>query len=86
MKIYKVELRPRAKKQLRDLDNAVCSRIYGAIELLQTHPVPPNARRLKGRSDYRLRVGDYGIIYRVSAGKLIILVIAIGHRREIYRK
>jgi len=86
MKTYKVELRPRAKKQLRDLDAAARLRVFGAIELLRNDPVPPNARRLKGRSDYRIRVGDYRLIYRFNAGKLMILVIAIGHRRDVYRK
>ncbi|MBM3720981.1 MAG: type II toxin-antitoxin system RelE/ParE family toxin [Actinobacteria bacterium] len=86
MKTYRVELRPKARKQLRDLDTASRARVLGAIELLRTDPVPPNARRLKGRSDYRIRVGDYRLIYKFNAGKLIILVIAIGHRRDVYRK
>ena len=85
MKTYKIELRPKVKKQLKDLEAASRMRIYGAIELLRTHPIPPNAKRLKGRSDYRLRVGEYRVIYRFNAGKLIVLVIAIAHRREIYR-
>lgn len=86
MKTYRVELRPKARKQLRDLDSAARARVLGAIELLRTDPVPPNARRLKGRSDYRIQVGDYRLIYKFNAGKLIILVIATGHRRDVYRK
>jgi len=86
MKTYKIEFRPTAKKQLEDLDRSVRTRVLGAIELLRTDPVPPNARRLKGRSDYRLRVGDYRLIYKFNAGKLTILLIAIGHRRDVYRK
>jgi len=86
MKTYKIEFRPTAKKQLEDLDRSVRTRVLGAIELLRTDPVPPNARRLKGRSDYRLRVGDYRLIYKFNAGKLTILLIAIGHRLDVYRK
>lgn len=86
MKTYKIEFRPTAKKQLEDLDRSVLTRVLGAIELLRTDPVPPNARRLKGRSDYRLRVGDYRLIYKFNAGKLTILLIAIGRRRDVYRK
>jgi len=84
MKTYDIEFRPRAKKQLMQLENADQRRIQGAIELLRTDPIPPNAKRLKGRNDYSLRVGSYRVIYNFSTGKLKILVIAIGHRREIY--
>ena len=84
MKTYDIEFRPRAKKQLMQLDNADQRRVQGAIELLRTDPIPPNAKRLKGRNDYSLRVGSYRVIYNFSTGKLKILVIAIGHRREIY--
>jgi mRNA interferase RelE/StbE len=86
MKTYEIEFRPRAKKQLAALDSVEKRRVYGAIELLRTDPVPPNSKRLKGRNDYSLRVGNYRIIYNFSSGKLKILVIAIGHRREIYLK
>jgi mRNA interferase RelE/StbE len=84
MKTYDIEFRPRAKKQLMQLENADQRRVQGAIELLRTDPIPPNAKRLKGRNDYSLRVGSYRVIYNFSTGKLKILVIAIGHRREIY--
>ena len=84
MKTYDIEFRPRAKKQLMQLENADQRRVQGAIELLRTDPIPPNAKRLKGRNDYSLRVGSYRVIYNFSTGKLKSLVIAIGHRREIY--
>ena len=86
MRTYRIEFRPLARKALKRLDTINRRRIQGAIELLQTDPVPPKAKRLKGRNDYSLRVGDYRIIYSFSAGKLLILVIAIGHRRDVYQK
>jgi mRNA interferase RelE/StbE len=86
MKTYEIEFRPRAKKQLMQLEAADKRRIQGAIELLKTDPVPPSAKRLKGRNDYSLRVGNYRVIYNFATGKLKILVIGIGHRREVYLK
>ncbi len=86
MKPYKIEFRPKARKQLKSLDSVAQKRIQGAIELLKTNPIPPNAKKLKGRSDYRIRVGEYRVIYALKAGKLLILVIAIGHRRDVYLK
>ena len=86
LKIYTIEFLPRAKKQLEKLDKAEKLRIHGALEILKTDPIPPNSKRLKGRNDYSIRVGNYRIIYNFSSGKLKILVIGIGHRREIYLK
>jgi mRNA interferase RelE/StbE len=86
LKIYEIEFRPSAKKQLARLETAERRRIHGAIELLKTDPIPPNSKRLKGRNDYSLRVGNFRIIYNFNSSKLKILVIAIGHRREIYRR
>ncbi len=84
VKTYKIEFRPSASRQLKNLDTPARQRIQGAIELLKLDPIPPSARRLKGRNDYRIRVGDYRIIYNLKNGKLVILVIAIGHRRDVY--
>jgi mRNA interferase RelE/StbE len=86
MKTYKIEFRPSAKKQLSGLESVARQRIHGAIELLKTDPIPPGAKRLRGRNDYRIRVGDYRVIYSLRAGKLIILIVAIGHRRDVYLK
>lgn len=85
VKIYEIEFRPSAAKKLSRLETAEKRRIQGAIEILKTDPIPPNAKRLKGRNDYSIRVGNYRIIYNFSSGKLKILVIAIGHRRDIYK-
>ena len=56
-----------------------------AIDALAGDPHPPQSKRLTGRADYRLRVGDYRLLYTVDGGELTILVIDIGHRRDIYR-
>ena len=61
-------------------------RIDVALTLLSVNPIPPKAKKLAGRDGYRIRVGDFRIIYEIQKSVLIVLVIDIGHRREIYRK
>jgi mRNA interferase RelE/StbE len=81
---YRIELRPAAARALRKLDPSVRPRIQGAIALLAQDPRPPAARALAGRPGYRIRVGDYRILYTVQDDVLVVVVIALGHRREIY--
>lgn len=81
---YKIELRPAAARALRKLDPPVRDRIRGAIALLAEDPRPPSARALRGRPGLRVRVGDYRIIYVVEDDVLLIVVVNLGHRRDIY--
>ena len=60
-------------------------RMQGAIALLAQDPRPPASRPLQGREGYRLRVGDYRIIYTIDNGNLLIVVVTIGHRRDVYQ-
>jgi mRNA interferase RelE/StbE len=82
---YRIELRPAARRALAKLDPKTQPRIRGAIALLGQDPRPPASRRLRGRPEYRVRVGDYRIIYAVHDDVLLVLVITIGHRRDVYR-
>jgi mRNA interferase RelE/StbE len=84
MSRYRVELRPAAFRALRKLDQPARGRLHGAIALLAEDPRPPAARSLKGRPGFRVRVGDYRIIYTVSDDVLLVVVITLGHRREVY--
>jgi len=83
---YRIELRPAAVHSLRKLDPQVRRRIQGVIALLADDPRPPTARQLKGRPGMRVRVGDYRIIYSIEDDVLLIVVVALGHRREIYKR
>ena len=85
MSTYEIEFRPAALRELRKIDRSTQSRIQGAISLLAQDPRPPASRQLRGRDGYRLRVGDYRIIYTVDDGVLLIVVVTIGHRREVYQ-
>lgn len=82
---YRVELRPAAARALRKLDPAMEERIRGAIALLAHQPRPPAARPLTGRPGWRVRVGDYRIIYTIHDEVLLVVVVTLGHRRDVYR-
>ena len=84
MSLYRIEVRPAAARALRKLDPQVSPRIQGAIALLAHDPRPPSARALRGRPGYRLRVGDYRIIYMIVDDVLLVVVVALGHRRDVY--
>ncbi|MFC4243608.1 type II toxin-antitoxin system RelE/ParE family toxin [Gryllotalpicola reticulitermitis] len=81
---YQIELRPAAVRALKRIDHRDRGRIRGAISLLGEDPRPPGARALKGRPALRVRVGDYRIIYTVHDDVLIVTVIALRHRRDVY--
>jgi mRNA interferase RelE/StbE len=83
---YAVEVAPAAVRQLRKLPPEARRRIQAAVELLAETPRPPGAKKLSGSSgDWRVRTGDYRIIYEIEDDRLIVLVVAVGHRREVYR-
>ena len=83
---WRVILAPAAERQLWALPEGAERRIVRRLRALRAEPRPPGCLKLKGREDaYRLRVGDYRIIYRIEAAVLVVLVIEIGHRRDVYR-
>lgn len=81
--MYEVELTTSAAKQLAKIASRDRFRIVGAVELLATNPFPPASAKLKGRDGWRVRVGDYRIIYVVSQAVLTVVVIKIGHRQDV---
>ena len=85
MSHFKIEFKVAARKSLEKLEKKDQLRIYAAIELLGDNPRPPLAVKIKGSDYFRVRVGDYRILYSIDSGRLIILIIDLGHRREIYR-
>ncbi|GAA1865828.1 type II toxin-antitoxin system RelE/ParE family toxin [Paeniglutamicibacter psychrophenolicus] len=83
---YRIELRPAAIRVLKRIDARDRDRIRGAIALLGEEPRPPGARALQGRPGLRVRVGDYRIIYTVDDNILVVVVITLGHRRNVYER
>ncbi len=84
MSQYRIELRPAAVRALRKIDQPVRHRLQGAIALLAQDPRPPAARALQGRPGLRVRVGDYRIMYTVADDVLLVVVVTLGHRRDVY--
>ncbi|MCK6525737.1 type II toxin-antitoxin system RelE/ParE family toxin [Myxococcota bacterium] len=83
---YAIEYTSRALRDLKELDMPIRARVFRAIEALRADPHPPASKRLKGSETFRLRVGDYRVIYEVSEDfTLRVLVLTVGHRREVYR-
>lgn len=83
---YAIEFTPTAVKDLKALPKAILKKIDARIASLANNPQPGDVKKLQGSDDlYRIRVGDYRIVYTIEDGKLIIVVVRIGHRKEIYR-
>ena len=84
MNIYQVELSRDAAKFLKKLDKKTLYRMQGVIELLSQNPRPPKSKKLTNKNYWRVRVGDYRIIYEILDKNLIIIVIKIANRRDAY--
>ncbi|MBK8035549.1 MAG: type II toxin-antitoxin system RelE/ParE family toxin [Verrucomicrobiaceae bacterium] len=82
---YQIIFDRRAEKQLQSLPQAEQKRIQKAVDSLASNPRPPGTIKMSGSTSWRIRVGDYRIIYDIQDSQLIVMVIKIGHRREIYR-
>ena len=82
---YTVILKRQAEKELDRLPTQIHSRIVHHLLALETDPRPPGNQKLQGHDGYRLRVGDYRILYTVEDANRRVEVHAIGHRREVYR-
>ncbi len=83
---FEVVLAPAAARQLRKLDPPARRRIQAALELLAGDPRPPAATQLVGGAgEWRVRTGDYRIVYEIDDGRLVVLVLRAGHRSDVYR-
>lgn len=86
MNRYRIEFLKTAKKELAKLPKQIQRRIAQKIDSLLLDPYPPDSKKLKnGDGRLRIRVGDYRIIYCLEADQMVILVIKVGHRRDVYK-
>jgi len=81
---YQVTIKPKAVKALEKINDPDYSSIKKAIYSLAGNPRPHGYKKLKGRDGYRIRIGDYRIIYDVFDNILTVDVVALGHRKDIY--
>ena len=83
---YDIEISQTAEKQLKKLPRREQQRVVAAVVALGSEPFPRGSRRLTGYDDvWRIRVGQYRVIYSVAKKKLIIIVLKIGQRKDVYR-
>lgn len=85
-KIYRVELLPSAQKDIDNLPNGIKSRVTGRIIPLKEEPRPENCIKLKGSANiFRIRVGNYRILYRIFDIDSKVTIVKVAHRKEVYR-
>jgi mRNA interferase RelE/StbE len=83
---YSLEFTKSALRELQALDAQLKRRIGEKITALCEEPFPAGIKKLQGEPDhYRLRVGDYRVVYRVDGRRVVIVIVRVGHRREVYR-
>lgn len=83
---YSIQFTPRAQRDFSALDRAIQQRVRRRIDRLAEDPFPVGAKKLHAAEPfYRIRVGNFRIIYQVGANELVVIVVKIGHRREVYR-
>jgi len=75
-----------AQKSLAEIPQPHQDQIISSIEQLAKAPRPRGVRKLTGRDAWRIRVGDYRVLYEIDDDRLVILIVRVGHRREIYRR
>lgn len=86
MAAYRIEVARAAVKALAGFDGRARTRLIAAIDALAAEPHPPGSLKLAGGAgEWRIRVGDYRIIYEIHDDRLLILVVRVAHRREVYR-
>lgn len=83
---YSIAYAPSVAKAIRKLDKSTARRLIHAIGALASNPRPSGCTQLKGGGgEFRIRVGDYRIVYDIQDDELLVLVLKVGHRREVYR-
>lgn len=82
---WRVELDRRAERELEKLPDETLRRVVQRVRRLGEHPFPHGVKKLKGTGGYRLRVGDFRVLYDVLPREKLVIVYAVRHRRDVYR-
>lgn len=83
---YRVEIAESAAKSIAKLQPQVALRVRNAILGLEENPRPHGVKKLRGESAYRIRVGDYRVVYTIDDNVVLVIVIRVGHRRDVYMR
>ena len=82
---YEIHIVPAAERDLRKLSPPLHDRVSARLLSLEVNPRPRGAKKLRGREEYRLRIGDYRVLYAIVDSSHTVTIFAVGHRREVYR-
>ncbi|MEI6809109.1 MAG: type II toxin-antitoxin system RelE/ParE family toxin [bacterium] len=86
MGTYQIEWEPSALREFKRLDRKIIPRILVTVESLSSNPFPQGVKKLHGgESTYRIRIGDYRVIYEVLSNRLVIEIVRVRHRKDVYR-
>ena len=85
MASYSIEIKKSASKEIAKLPKVQLQRVVTKIQALSTNPRPEGCKKLSADEKYRIRVGDYRILYSIEDHQLIIYVVKVGHRKDAYR-
>ena len=81
---YKIEIKKSAAKEISKLPKVAVQRIVNKIQTLSDDPRPNGCKKLSGDEKYRIRIGVYRVLYSIMDEKLVIYIVKVGHRKEIY--
>lgn len=82
---FELVVRPSVVKDTKDIPAGELKRILHRMEALRADPRPPGCVKLAGMEYYRIRQGNYRILYEIAEAQLIVVVVKVGHRRDVYR-
>jgi mRNA interferase RelE/StbE len=85
MASYKIVLKKSVAKDLKNIPKNDVQRILSAIQQLADNPRPPQSKKLSGQERFRIRQGDYRILYTIEDNQLVVCVVKVGNRRDVYR-
>ena len=85
MESYKLKIKRSAAKEIGDLRKADCQRVIAKIQVLAGNPRPNGCEKLSGAEKYRIRQGDYRILYEIDDTTKLVTIVKVGNRREVYR-
>jgi mRNA interferase RelE/StbE len=87
MDLFEIKWKTSAKKELRNLDKSVILKILEAVKSLANNPYPHGVKKIQGTEHtYRIRMGDYRVVYSIESSVLLIEIVRVGHRKKIYSR
>jgi mRNA interferase RelE/StbE len=81
---YKIEIKKSAQKELKNLPDKALKKVIEKIGSLVANPRPAGCKKLSGDEKYRIRIGNYRVLYSIEDEILVIFIVKVGHRKDVY--